>query len=230
MGKSNLRSTYFLPLFTLLVVINLIGGHFEYNTLRDFSKPLIVLSLLVYFGINGRGLKRSTYLLMLAALFFSWMGDILLKYEAVSSSFFVYGLIAFLTAHLLYCITFFKSWNNKASTSFWVVLLLLISYGLVLFFQLKDELGQLMAPVIIYVAAILLMAITAFRRMEMVNMNSFKLVFIGALLFIASDSILAINKFLNAVPYSHILVMGTYASAQYLITKGILIQDITPQE
>ena len=225
MAKSNLKPTYFLPLFMFLVIVNLVGGHFEYNKLRDLSKPLILLSLLIYFGINGRGLKKTTYILMLSALFFSWMGDILLKYEAESSSFFIYGLIAFLTAHLLYCITFTKRWNNNASTSFWAVLILLITYGMILFFQLKDELGQLMIPVIIYVSAILLMAITGYRRKDMVSTESFKLVFMGALLFIASDSILAINKFLNPVPYSHILVMGTYAAAQFLITKGVLTQD-----
>ena len=46
-----------------------------------------------------------------------------------------------------------------------------------------------------------------------------------ALFFVISDGILAIDKFLTTIPLSHILIMGTYATAQYLITKGILIQE-----
>ncbi len=224
MAKPKLKPAFFLPLYVILVLANLIGGQFGYDSLRDFSKPLILLSLLVYFGINGRHLKRSTYMLMLSALFFSWMGDILLKYEAVSSSFFIYGLLAFLTAHVLYSLLFLKKWNKKASKYFWLVLLLLALYGIVLFMLLKEGLGSLMVPVFVYVLAILFMAVAAFRRKGSVNTDSFKLVFWGALFFIASDSILAVNKFLGSVPYVHILVMGTYATAQFLITKGVLLQ------
>lgn len=80
-------------------------------------------------------------------------------------------------------------------------------------------------PVIVYVFAIMIMAIAAFKRKKNINQKSFILVFLGALFFIASDSLLAINKFLTSIPYAHILVMGTYATAQYLITRGVLFQN-----
>lgn len=225
MTKTHFKPTYFLPLFIVLVILDLITGSVQNESLRHFTKPLILFSLFIYFAVNGRSLDRSTYILMLLALFCSWLGDSFLMYETISANYFMLGLVSFLTAHILYCIVFLKRWNKSASSTYWVVLITLMLYGSVLFMQLKDSLGELLIPVIIYVSAILLMAITAFRRNKMVTSESFKLVFIGALLFIASDSILAINKFLNTVPYSHILVMGTYATAQYLITKGILIQD-----
>ncbi len=225
MTKPLFKPTYFLPLFIVLVIMDLITGSLENESFRHFTKPLILFSLFIYFAVNGKSLDRSTYILMLLALFCSWLGDSFLMYETISPNYFLLGLVSFLTAHILYCVVFLKRWNKNASSAFWVVLILLMLYGLVLFLQLKEHLGDLLIPVIIYVSAILLMAITAFRRKKMVSSQSFKLVFIGALFFIASDSILAINKFLSAVPYSHILVMGTYATAQFLITKGILIQD-----
>lgn len=225
MTKTYFKPSYFLPLFIALVVLDLLAGSLQNESLRHFTKPLILFSLFVYFAINGRSLALSTYILMLLALFFSWLGDSFLMYETISSNYFLLGLVSFLTAHILYCAVFLKRWNKSASGAYWVVLIMLMIYGLVLFLLLKDRLDELLIPVIIYVTAILLMAITAFRRKKMVSSESFKLVFIGALFFIASDSILAINKFLNTVPYSHILVMGTYATAQFLITKGILIQD-----
>jgi len=225
MTKTHYKPIYFLPLFIVLVLLDLISGGLQDESLRHFTKPLILFSLFIYFAINGRFLDRSTYVLMLFALFFSWLGDSFLMYETISSNYFMLGLVSFLTAHVLYCIVFLKQWNKRASGTYWLVLITLMLYSSVLFMQLKDNLGELLIPVIIYVSAILLMAITAFRRNKMVPSESFTLVFIGAIFFIASDSILAVNKFLYVVPYSYILVMGTYATAQYLITKGILIQD-----
>lgn len=225
MTKTHFNPSYFLPLFIVLVILDIITGSLQNESLRHFTKPLILLSLFVYFAINGRSLARSIYILMLLALFFSWLGDSFLMYDAISPNYFMLGLVSFLTAHILYCVVFLKRWNKSASSTYWLVLITLMLYGSVLFIQLKDKLGELLIPVIIYVSAILLMAITAYRRKKMVTSESFTLVFIGALFFIASDSILAVNKFVNAFPYSHILVMGTYAAAQYLIMKGILIQD-----
>jgi uncharacterized membrane protein YhhN len=46
----------------------------------------------------------------------------------------------------------------------------------------------------------------------------------GAVLFVASDSILAWNKFVNHVPHSHLLIMGTYGLAQWGIAMGAVIQ------
>ena len=224
-AKPLFKPAYFLPLFIVLVILDLITGSLENESFRHFTKPLILFSLFIYFAVNGKSLDRSTYILMLLAFFCSWLGDSFLMYETISSNYFLLGLVSFLTAHILYCVVFLRRWNKSASSTFWFVLIALVLYGLVLLLQLKDRLGELLIPVIIYVSAILMMAITAFRRKKMVSSVSFKLVLIGALFFIASDSILAINKFLNAVPYSHILVMGSYAAAQFLITKGVLIQD-----
>ena len=196
MKNNQLKPTYFLPLFIFLVIMDLVVGSFDISTLRHFTKPLIVGSLFIYFAVNGRNLNSSVYFLMLSALFFSWLGDVFLMYDTVWSSYFMLGLIAFLTAHVLYCIIFIKRWNKNVASSFWMVLVLLLIYGSVFFFQLKAGLGELVIPVIVYVLAILLMAATSFRRKGMVNNVSFKLVFIGALFFIISDSILAVNKFL----------------------------------
>ncbi len=225
MTKRQFKPTYFLSIFVFLVLLDMIAGSSDYSLLRHFTKPSILLALFIYFAMNGKSLKRPTYILMLAALFFSWLGDVFLMYDTISPNYFILGLIAFLTAHLLYCVIFAKRFGKQLTLSFWVVLVLLIVYGGILFLQLQDGLGKLQIPVIIYITAILLMALTAFGRKRWVNVESFKLVFLGALFFIISDSILAVNKFLFSVPYSHILVMGTYATAQFLITKGVLLQN-----
>ncbi|MBD0776177.1 lysoplasmalogenase [Maribacter sp. ANRC-HE7] len=225
MSKANRKPIYFLPIFTLLVLIDLYVGSIGDDVMRHFTKPLILFSLFVYFAINGRRLGKPTYPLMLTALFFSWLGDAFLMYDGISSNYFVAGLLSFLLAHVVYAILFFRKRNMPFSRAFWFVLTLLVLYGAFLFFQIQAGLGALKIPVIFYVAIILLMALAAFGRKGSVPQYSFNLVFWGALFFIASDSILAINKFLIDVPYSHLLIMGTYATAQYLITRGILVQE-----
>ncbi|EAQ99719.1 lysoplasmalogenase [Maribacter sp. HTCC2170] len=230
MVKSLFKPFYFVALFVIIVFADLIAGSLESMNLRHYTKPLILLSLFLYFAYNGKFLGKAVYMLMLAALFFSWLGDVMLMYDHISGSYFVLGLVFFLVAHILYIILFLQNWNRTNSNSFFVVFLLLLIYGGFLFFQMKDNLGKLQIPVAVYIIVILSMAITAFRRKEMVNRKSFVLVLLGALLFITSDSLLAINKFMTNLAYSNILVMATYAAAQYLIVKGILHQKEVSQQ
>ena len=47
-------------------------------------------------------------------------------------------------------------------------------------------------------------------------------VLIGAVFFVTSDSILAINKFYCPVPNPLLWIMSTYLIAQFCLVKGIL--------
>jgi len=115
--------------------------------------------------------------------------------------------------------------NTKNSLKGISVILLI--YALITFYFLKNGLGNMLLPVIIYMLIILSMAATAWLRKGMVSNISYALVFIGALLFIISDSTLALNKFYQAIPQSHLIIMSTYALAQYFIVFGVLRQNKT---
>ena len=144
MTKRQFKPTYFVSIFVFLVLLDMIAGSFELSLLRHFTKPSMLLSLFIYFTVNGKSLERPTYILMLAGLFFSWLGDVFLMYDTISSNYFILGLIAFLTAHLLYCAIFAKRFSKRLRLSFWAVLVLLIAYGSILFLQLQDGLGLLL--------------------------------------------------------------------------------------
>jgi uncharacterized membrane protein YhhN len=77
----------------------------------------------------------------------------------------------------------------------------------------------------IYALAITLMALTALFRYGRTNSTSFLLIFIGAVLFMVSDSLLAINKFHHAFSAAGALVMLTYSVAQFLIVEGALAHE-----
>jgi uncharacterized membrane protein YhhN len=50
-------------------------------------------------------------------------------------------------------------------------------------------------------------------------------VLIGAVLFMISDSLIAIDKFATPIPYPTLFIMGTYVFAQYFIAVGVLKND-----
>ena len=85
-----------------------------------------------------------------------------------------------------------------------------------------DNLNGYFIPILVYIFAVLNMIQAAFLRYKVVDNNSFILVFVGALLFLLSESILALNKFYMPIPYKNILIMLFYGISQLLIILGII--------
>lgn len=211
----------FSILFFVIVLFEIITGSTESLQIAHYiAKPAIVISLMFLFIKTSEGISKSIKRITLLALGFSVLGDILLMFVDQSPHFFTVGLVAFLLAHIMYILVFLKHRNKQKSILSFVILLLVYASGL--FYLLKDGLGEMFVPVIIYMIVILSMATTVFVRKGIVNSNSYNLVFIGAIFFMISDSILALNKFYQPIPFSNISIMLTYALAQYLIVLGIL--------
>lgn len=187
-----------------------------------FTKPAILTLLIIYFWLQESPLNKSAKNITLLALLFSLIGDILLMFEDKSSNFFIAGLISFLLAHLMYISVFFKS-RNKAANRF-PILAVLVIYASGIFYFLKDGLGDMLFPVLAYILIILTMVATAFLRKKSEVTNSYNLVLAGAVFFLISDSLLALDKFYLPIPLSSISILLTYALAQYLIVLGIFKQ------
>lgn len=210
----------FAAIFSIIVIAELICDSFEsLTTYHYFTKPLIVIALIFFFWKHCQHLDAKTKRLTILALMFSLFGDILLMFANASANFFMAGLISFLLAHVMYILVFLKQ-KNKPKNVFSFTVILLI-YAATLFYFLKDGLSDLLIPVIIYMGVILFMVIAAFLRQGNVTKNSFIFVFLGALFFISSDSLLALNKFYKPLAFSNISIMLTYAIAQFFIVLGI---------
>ncbi|WP_296312833.1 lysoplasmalogenase [Winogradskyella sp. UBA3174] len=216
----------FSILFFIIVLIEILTGSTEtLKTAHYIAKPAIVISLIFLFINRSKSLSKPIKNLTISALVFSLIGDVLLLFVDKSEHFFTIGLIAFLLAHVMYIILFLKH-RNKENSPYGFIILILV-YGASLFYFLKDGLGTMLIPVAVYMIVILTMATTAYLRKNNVNIVSYGLVFLGALLFMASDSILALNKFNHTIPWSNISIIVTYALAQYLIIIGILKISVT---
>ncbi|MDG5492976.1 lysoplasmalogenase [Psychroserpens sp. SPM9] len=207
--------------FSLIVIAELICTSYDSLMVYHYiTKPAIVGMLLVFFWKQSAHLDKGVRHLTLVALIASWIGDILLIFETWHPELFMFGLIAFLIAHMFYILLFLKHRNRHKNPLVFIGLLLI--YAGCLFYILKDGLNDMLIPVIVYMLVILGMSTTAFLRQGSVPKQSFLLVFAGAILFMISDSILALNKFYEPLVYSNISIMTTYALAQFLIVIGIL--------
>jgi uncharacterized membrane protein YhhN len=162
---------------------------------------------------------------MFAGLIFSWAGDVILEFSKVKPNLFVEGLLCFLLAHIMYFTVFITTpgKNSILSDRVWFLIPVMI-FGTGLVAYLYGDLAEMKLPVIIYAIVILTMLSGAINRSEKVNQRSYWLVLAGAVLFVISDSSIAVNKFSLPFESSGIVIMSTYIIAQYLIVTGYIYQ------
>jgi uncharacterized membrane protein YhhN len=210
-----------LAVFILSVIGVIVFEFTQIPWIHFISKPLIVVSLLAYYYyVSNREDRSPIFVLALVACL---CGDVFL----MSPDYFIPGLVSFLIGHVLYIFTYRQHQTEgdvdslrglqRVRLAFPIIL---AGTGLVV--VLYPVLGNMQIPVIIYASVITVMTLTALFRYGRTSARSFWLVFGGAVLFMMSDSILAINKFLAPVNNSGLLIMTTYMAAQFLIVQGIL--------
>lgn len=216
-----------ITLFFLVAVGNLISHMFAMDWLEYATKPFLMILLLLIFTSGCKDQKSAPFRLTVIALLFSWLGDIFLLFQTMNENLFIFGLISFLIAHVFYIIDYRKlrletEKYNKSRTFINVRIIFLLMVGIALYSVLFNHIGDLKIPIFIYTLVIITMAITAVQRKGRTGDKSFLLVYFGALLFIMSDSMIAIDKFIEPIIYGRVLIMSTYILAQYLIIQGIL--------
>lgn len=212
---NNQNKTLSAPAFFLIIAALHILGLLFNDFLAIVTKPFIVISLVMVYLTSVN--KASFW--YVAALFFSLWGDLFLL---LKPGFFMFGLVAFLITHILYIkiaagylkeISFIKI--ITASIPFILV------FGGVVFF-ISERLEEMLLPVIVYGVVI-----CSFGTLTLVNYLQEKSTenlwfLLGAIFFILSDSLLAINKFYEAREMYGISVMITYILAQFLICKALI--------
>ena len=139
--------------------------------------------------------------------------------------YFIGGLVAFLFSHIFYIIVFnkqLKVYLRKSKFIYWIGITVIIIYLAAIMLLLLPNLGELMLPVFGYALIISIMLLFALKGFLNWQKPANSYILIGAIIFVASDSILALNKFYATLQYSTFLIMLTYLTAQYLIVIGVL--------
>jgi uncharacterized membrane protein YhhN len=194
----------------------LIALLFDIHLLYLAAKPLLMITLALYFISASRGYPPWR-LYVVIALVFSWAGDVFL----ISNDMFIAGLASFLLAHICYIIAYHKTGAASGELKPFDIIKFAL-FGTVLIWVLYPGLGGMLVPVLAYALVLLTMGVWAHKRRGATSAASFMLVSTGAILFVISDGLIAINKFAFEVPGERLLVMSTYITAQYLIVRGLL--------
>lgn len=210
--------------FWIIVTAEMTGITANFTLLHYAAKPLLLPALMILTALATGTVTGKK--LMLTALFFSWVGDVFLLFEARQQLFFIFGLICFLTTHILYIIYFLSIRSEKISLliKFPILILAVVAYGISLVGLLFPHLGGLKIPVMAYAAVICTMLLSSLHVFNKVIRPVNVLYISGALFFVLSDSLLAVNKFYQAFEYAGMFIMFTYCLAQYLIIIGFIEQ------
>ena len=221
--------------YGLATMGTVVGENSGSHLLVYVCKPVMMLILSSWFFYKSRRVGDRFTLLIQAGMFFSLIGDIALMFQHLDDFNFLIGLASFLIAQLCYAIGFLHNIVDVGPARGGLVSTLaavaLVAYGYFFASSLIPAVDDGIAvPVGIYVAAISLMGVMAAFRFGRTFMQSFILTMMGALFFVASDSILAINRFLRPLDHASWSVILTYAIAQLCIAWGALIHVLDPEE
>jgi uncharacterized membrane protein YhhN len=218
--KGDLKRVIFF-LFILCLLADLVATGWQKGDWRFFSKPLLMPLLTGYFLLSvspGSVLKKY----ITAALVFSWAGDVLLMFEGKESVFFLLGLSSFLIAHIFYILFYHQVRVKENIKNRWWLLIIVAVYYAALISLLYPYLADMKIPVPVYGIVISFMLLLALHMLFIRQKTAGRWMTAGAVLFILSDSILAINKFYQPFSQAGFLIMLTYGLAQLFIITGAI--------
>lgn len=178
-------------------------------------KPLTMVWVILLALLAARKATSAYGVLILIGLFFSLTGDVLLM---LPRDRFLWGLAAFLLAHLAYIAAFLVEVPAMGPP------LLVLPFAAILAVMMRllwGHLGGMKIPVSLYALIILTMAWRAWVRWGISDGKGALLAALGAVLFVASDALLAYNRFAKPLRVAPLWVMSTYYAAQWLIALSV---------
>lgn len=206
-------------LYTLILIAQLLAEYNQFNRLKQTTRPLISLSLMLMLyaatKLKGRFHKR-----IFTGLVFALAGDMLLLQ---GENYVSYGLAAYLMSHICYISAFYLDFRSApeldkkgARTAILLCALFSISY----YFYIRPYLGMMKLPVLTYIFVTSLLTMMAAFRNQRVNKSSYILILSGSTSFMISDALLIHTKYAASVNYAGVLIITSYMLAQYLVIMG----------
>ncbi|WBX70432.1 lysoplasmalogenase [Tenacibaculum retecalamus] len=201
--------------FLLVAIIDVYAVVVQNKNLEIIFKPLLMTTLVIVYLLS---VKKANFWFV-SALFFSFWGDVFLLDKI---NYFVFGLASFLIAHIMYIKMTSQFLKKQFFTKVIRAAIIFITLFTGVLFLIKDNLGEMLVPVIVYG-----IAISAFGTCALLNYQQDKTIanlwlLLGAILFIASDSLIALNNFYQPTHLFNVLIIVLYVVSQYLIVNSML--------
>ena len=153
---------------------------------------------------------------ILVGLVFSLFGDVFLM---LPGDLFLPGLVSFAVTHVCYLLAFRSdiAWAPR-----WPHFALFGAFALALLAALWPGVDPaLRLPVVLYAALLAAMVAQATGRAAALGRHSAWLAAAGAVLFMGSDSLLALDRFRFPFEASRAVVLSTYFTAQWLVAMSV---------
>lgn len=163
------------------------------------------------------------------ALLFGFCGDILLGIKEIAPTFkskiYPLGLLYFLVGHIFYICAFVNMTGFSAGPLIFGLIFGVLGFGITKLFKMKIEQKSLHIAMCVYYFVLAYKAASAFVLAKSSGMAAFWVAFAGAVLFIISDTCLAILYF-TPVKRKNIYVtieLSTYYAAQILLAMSVAL-------
>jgi uncharacterized membrane protein YhhN len=179
-------------------------------------KPLTTILIIVALTRFGSRQNVRFYYSMLVALCACLLGDIFLLKDA----YFVFGLGAFLFGHLMFAYAFVSFGGFKTHP---LSLLVLGMIGGGFYIYIYPSLGSLSVPVLIYMTVIILMAWQGVNMAFWQKTPLTLCIAVAVVLFMISDGVIAINKFIFPFEASSALILPTYWLSISLLSYSAIL-------
>jgi len=211
------NTTFFITLIVLLGSVFITREIVTYKGIRSLKyifTPTITLliTLICVFSLNGGTIDRFK-LFIVIGLLLSLIADTLLMIEEVDLM--KYGIIFFLLAHISYIISF----TSFFTIQLWNIIPFIVVFGgiALVFKKIKGKTDGMDIPILVYSLILGAMVFTAFILLNLDGSINTVFIVSGAVLFLVSDVILAVNGFVKEIPRASVIVWSFYAPAQLLI-------------
>ncbi len=218
--------------FWLTALAQIIAILFDIELLDRVSKSVLMFSLLVYFWDQTEEHKDTKWARFTTlAIVFTWIGDIMFMLYIKNFLFFFVGISTYIAAHIFFLLAFSKaSYSGKLKFNFSLVPLLAIGHIILMAYLILPYLdGVIQVPIALYAFSTLALVVFAWYRKSQTKSDSFIWVFLGVVLIVISDSVLAINRFSNTIPYAQYVTTTCFIVAHWFIITG-LIRHFKPVE
>lgn len=222
----NAKKWIALVLFALAAAFNLAGNLLDSELMMRVSKPLLMPLVLLnaLLALESSRAPKWLAVLLSFALCFHCGGDVFLMLADGSFPLFAAGLVCFLIGHIFYIIIFCNTGVFNGWTGFGlglsIALTLLAVYALVKIIGFD---GPIKYAVFVYASLLLFIAVCGLWGIIHVKMPVYWLTFIGALIFLFSDFLVAWRSLLGqSFPGIGFAIMSTYILAECLLVTSIV--------
>ncbi len=160
--------------------------------------------------------ERRMAVALLAGLFASAVGDVVIAYQ------FLGGIGAFLLAHVAYLVAMGRPRGNAARHAIAAIPALGVGGTMGWILVGGGHLpAPLRVPVLVYMVVISTMLARATARAFVEPRTRASRVFlVGAAVFVASDALIALSRWVLTIPHPRAAILATYFTAQWLISTG----------